>query len=74
MKEANVRVQIKTKVNAPADAVWDILGKQFSNIYKWTTVVEASREISIDEIPPSKFVPARSICRTQSINKIIDCK
>ncbi len=57
-KIPNVTVQIKTKINAPADKVWEVLGKQFADISKWTSVVEASKAISVEEIPLSKFVPA----------------
>jgi len=55
LKKPNVVVQIKTKINAPAGAVWEILGKQFSDISKWTSVVESSKAITIDEIPPNDF-------------------
>ena len=58
LKKPNVTVQIKTKINAPADKVWGILGKQFAYVNKWTTVVEASKALSADEIPPNDFTPA----------------
>ena len=58
MKKPNVNVQIKTKINAPADKVWEVLGKQFADISKWTSVVEDSKAIRLDEIPSNEFTPA----------------
>ncbi len=58
LKKPNVTVQIKTKINAPADKVWEVLGKQFADISKWTSVVEASKAINLDEIPSNEFTPS----------------
>ena len=43
LQKPNVTVQIKTKINAPAEKVWEVLGQQFADISKWTSVVEASK-------------------------------
>ena len=73
MKKPNVKVQIKTKINAPADKVWEILGHQFANISEWTSVVVTSKALTANEIPEGSYQPAESASvparQTTSINK-----
>ena len=57
MNKPNVVVQVKTKINAPADKVWAILGKQFADISNWTSFVESSKALTADEIS-SGYTPA----------------
>lgn len=60
MKKPNVVVQIKTKINASADKVWEILGQEFHKIAEWTSFVEESKKMTVSEIPESSFLPALS--------------
>ena len=57
VKSPNVVVSIETKINAPADEVWAVLGKRFEEISEWTSVVESSRALDLKEIP-SDYVPS----------------
>lgn len=58
-------VHIETQINAPADKVWDILGRRFAEIAQWASVVESSRAAESSEVPtdfevdPSAPVPGR---------------
>lgn len=46
-----MHVQLEKKIDAPADAVWDVLGRQFVDIDQWATFVKSSRPIERSEVP-----------------------
>ncbi len=58
-------MHIETEIEAPADKVWQILAHQFVDISEWSTLINESRLIPINEIPkgyeptPSAPAPAR---------------
>ena len=54
-----MQVHIKTKINAPAEKVWQILAHQFDDIATWSSIVNESRRLSAGEIPAG-FTPAPS--------------
>ena len=51
---------VKTKINAPADKVWDLLGTQFADIATWSNTVQSSKALAGDELPETTYVPAES--------------
>ena len=61
-----MELQIKQEINAPADRVWDIVGRQFATVDKWSRAVATSRTLTMGEIPaglqpaPAAPVPGRA--------------
>ena len=54
---STVNIHVETDINAPAEEAWDILGRQFADIDKWSSTVESSRIPGQEEIPEG-LVPA----------------
>lgn len=44
-------LHIETTVNAPAGAVWSILGQRFADIASWSSTVRSSRALSLEDVP-----------------------
>lgn len=59
-KAPNLSFKIETKINAPAEKVWEILGKDFVNIAAWTATVKESSPVTANNIP-SEFTPLAHI-------------
>ncbi len=65
LEKPNIKVYIETEINASADHVWEILGKQYADIYKWSNFVDTSYSIAAEDLPegytalPNAPVPAR---------------
>lgn len=55
--KANVSLIVKTKINAPADVVWELLGKQFANISSWSESVKTSIALNESDIPETEYRP-----------------
>ena len=73
-KNPNVVVRVETQINAPADQVWQVLGKEFADIAHWTSLVESSKAVAVGEIPAhSPYTPAADAPiparQTTSVNK-----
>lgn len=49
-------LRLEEAVDAPAEAVWQLLGPQFAEIADWATVVRSSRAIEPSEVPASLTV------------------
>jgi hypothetical protein len=47
-------------INAPADAVWDIIGRQFDRIGEWATAIPASAAVPQD-VPVEPTVTAAPV-------------
>ena len=60
-----MQLHLETPIDASADAVWAVLGRDFAGIERWSSTVEASRPIDKSEVPsglevdPSAPVPGR---------------
>ena len=50
-KKGIIQVNVSVDINASADKVWDILGKQFAEIDKWSSTVITSKVVSFDSVP-----------------------
>lgn len=48
-----MQLHLEQEINAPADAVWGVLGGEFADIASWASVVKASRPIDVGEVPAS---------------------
>ena len=46
-----MKLHLEQEINAPADAVWNIIGRQFAEIAHWSSIVETSRRVKATEIP-----------------------
>lgn len=44
-------VRIETQIDAPADRVWEIIGRQFADVAYWAAGVKSSTEATADEAP-----------------------
>ncbi len=82
MKEPNVVVKVKTRINAPAEKVWETLGKQFDDISIWTSFVDSSKALSPDEIPsgynvatnapvPARKTIVKNMARTSELIEVV---
>ena len=47
-----MHVRLEKKIDASADAVWEVLGTEFANIDRWANFVKSSRPIEAAEVPP----------------------
>ena len=59
-QKANVDLVVKTQITAPADNVWELLGKQFADISSWSEIVKTSRALNEEDIPETKYRPISS--------------
>lgn len=55
-----MKVVIETKINAPADKVWQVLAHQFAEIDQWASIVETSRPMHLNEVPASMQVASEA--------------
>lgn len=46
-----VKVHVETEINASADKVWEILGKNFAEIDQWTETISTSDAVSFQSVP-----------------------
>ena len=53
-----MKVYIETSIDAPADRVWDVLGRRFAEIDQWTSIVDTSRPLEPEEVPTDVMVAA----------------
>ena len=44
-------VHIETEIDAPAEEVWAVLAHEFADIDKWSSTVDESRVIDMNEVP-----------------------
>ncbi len=60
-----MNIVIETEINAPAETVWKILAHQFADIASWSSTVDQSAPIGMDEVPsgmrvaPEAPIPGR---------------
>ncbi len=68
---------ITTPIDAPADVVWELLGRRFVDISEWSDVVRSSRAIGLDEVPPGVAVapeapvPGRSTTTRVTLTEVL---
>jgi len=45
---------LETEIDAPADRVWEVIGRDFANVGRWASLIESSRPLSPEEVelPP----------------------
>lgn len=55
-KNKSVDVHLEREINASADAVWALLGAGFAEIGGWAALVDASREMTLADIPEGLVV------------------
>lgn len=58
-----VKLYTETVIEAPADRVWEIVGRQFDRIGDWATAIPASRPASISTCDATVPVAGR-VCET----------
>ena len=46
-----MELSIETSISAPAETVWDILGRRFAEIEDWSSTVRSSRPLTLYEVP-----------------------
>ena len=73
MNKANIKFEVRTKINAPAKDVWKIVGKEFDKISSWTDFVEHSQSVDSEEVTKTPYTPDNSAPvparKTKVINK-----
>ena len=57
-----MQLHLEQEIHAPADRVWEVLGRQFAHIERWSSTIERSRAIDPSEVPQGLTVdPAAPI-------------
>ena len=46
-----MKVILQKDINAPAETVWNIVGRQFANVADWASSLDYSHPIDADDIP-----------------------
>ncbi len=78
LEKPNLKVYIETEINASADHVWEILGKQYADVSKWSNFVDTSYSIAAEDLPqgytalPNAPVPARITVAGKKEQKAIE--
>jgi len=78
LEKPNLKVYIETEINASAGQVWEILGKQYVDISKWSNFVDTSYSVSAEDLPegytalPNAPVAARVTVAGKKGNKAIE--
>jgi len=63
-----MKIVKKLEINKPIDQVWDVLGNQFADIYKWSSLIESS-EVSGNPTFPGVSFSIRSTLTTAGPTK-----
>ena len=72
-----MHLRLEKRINAPADVVWQLLGREFDAIDEWADFVKTSRPISPDEVPagltaaPTAPVPGRETMTKVKLVEVI---
>jgi Polyketide cyclase / dehydrase and lipid transport len=58
-----MRVSVEIPIDAPADAVWQIVGPRFADIGRWASAIRSSRTANAE--PPDRTAPFNGrVCET----------
>lgn len=64
---ATQEVHGEGEIDAPADEVWNVFGRQFAEMDEWSSIVTDSRAMTDEEVPsrvaaaPGAPVPGRAV-------------
>ena len=70
-----MHLTLETEIDAPAPVVWEILAHEFADIANWSSIVDRSRPITVDEIEaelvphPMAPVPGR-----ETVSKVLTAR
>jgi len=77
-EKGKLTVNLSIDINASAAEVWNILGKQFAEIEKWSSAITSSEEVPYHQVPSHIVAMSNSLvagrktkCKTRDVTEII---
>lgn len=50
-EKGKLTVNVSVEIDAPADEVWNVIGKQFAEIEKWSSAIISSEAVPFNQVP-----------------------